>query len=70
MFGSKKNNPPIQTLVGADTVVRGDVAFKGGRTVHGTDFARSPFNQAWYFASSMEVTAFVSTTSMLVKSRS
>ena len=35
MFGSKKNNPPIQTLVGTDTVVRGDVAFKGGFHVDG-----------------------------------
>ena len=35
MFGSKKNNPPIQTLVGTDTVVRGDVAFKGGFHIDG-----------------------------------
>jgi len=35
MFGSKKNNPPIQTLVGTDTVVRGDVAFRGGFHIDG-----------------------------------
>jgi cytoskeletal protein CcmA (bactofilin family) len=35
MFGSNKKNPPIQTLVGTDTVVRGDVSFRGGFHIDG-----------------------------------
>jgi cytoskeletal protein CcmA (bactofilin family) len=35
MFGSKQKNPAIQTLVGAETVVRGDVSFRGGFHIDG-----------------------------------
>lgn len=34
-FGSRKKHPPIQTLVGAQAVVRGDVRFKGGFHIDG-----------------------------------
>ena len=35
MFGSRKKNPAIQTLVGTETVVRGDVSFRGGFHIDG-----------------------------------
>lgn len=34
-FGSRKKHPPIQTLVGTQAVVRGDVRFKGGFHIDG-----------------------------------
>ncbi|MFZ1851134.1 MAG: polymer-forming cytoskeletal protein [Nitrosomonas sp.] len=37
MFGNKKNNPPnhIDTLIGANTNVKGDIHFRGGLRIDG-----------------------------------
>ncbi len=36
MFGSKKNNLKVDTLIGQSTEIKGDVVFKGGLHLDGT----------------------------------